>query len=303
MQTLPKSLHIGVLRGGTSPEYDVSLQTGANVLENISLTHKPIDILISKDGKWHINGVERAPERIFKHVDVIWNALHGEYGEDGKVQEVLKHHGVHFTGSDRYSSAISMNKILAKEHLKALGIKTPVYLAVRRTDSLSEKAREVWNSIPHPLAVKPANSGSTIGFSKVDSFSELLSALENVLAKYDTALVEEYISGKDVSCLVTENFRGQDVYAFPPSSVLSRKEKEEVEEISKKVHQILKLSNYSSSDFVVAPRRGVYFLEVNTSPKFYKNSLAHKAIESVGATMKDFYHHVLNLTLGRKHSV
>lgn len=300
MQTLPKSLHIGVLRGGTSPEYDVSLQTGANVLENISLTHKPIDILISKDGKWHINGVERSPERVLKNVDVVWNALHGAYGEDGKVQEFLNHHGVHFTGSDKYSSAISMNKILAKEHLKVLGIKTPVYIAVRRSDSLAEKAREVWNSIPHPLVVKPANSGSNIGFHKVDSFSELLSALENVLADYDTAVVEEFISGKEASCLVTENFRGQAMYAFPPSTVLSRKEKEEVEEIAKKVHQILKLSNYSSSDFVVAPKRGVYFLEVNTSPKFYKGSLAHRAVESVGSTMKDFLHHVIGLTLNKK---
>lgn len=299
MKTVPHTLHIGIIRGGVSPEYDSSIKTGAHVLEGFSGTHKPIDILISKDGTWHMNGIERKPERIFKHVDVVWNALHGRYGEDGKIQELLKHHGVKFTGSDRFSSAVSMNKILAKEHLKNFDIKTPVYVAVRRTDSLEEKAREVWNSIPHPLVVKPANSGGTLGVSKVESFSELLTALENVLAEYDTAIVEEFISGIDVTCLVTEDFRGHPVYAFPPSTVLSRPQKEQVEEIAKKVHQILKLSNYSSSDFIVSPRRGVYFLEVNTSPKLHKGSYAHKVIESVGSSVKDFLHHVVKLTMNK----
>lgn len=300
MKTVPNSLHIGIIRGGTSPEYDSSIKTGAHILESFSESHKPIDILISKDGTWHMNGVERKPERIFKHVDVVWNALHGRYGEDGQIQELLKHHGVKFTGSDRFSSAVTMNKVLAKDHLKNYGIKTPVHVVVRREDSLEEKAREVWNSIPHPLVVKPANSGGNIGFHKVDSFLELLNALENILEKYDTALVEEFISGREVTCLVTEDFRGHPVYAFPPSTVLTRKEKEEVEETAKKVHQILKLSNYSSSDFIVSPRRGVYFLEVNTSPKFHKGSYAHKVIESVGSSVKDFLHHVVKLAMNKK---
>ncbi len=299
MRTLPSSLHIGIIRGGTSPEYDISLKTGANILEHILSSHKPIDILISKDGTWHMNGIERSPERILKHVDVAWNALHGSYGEDGGLSEYLKHHGVKMTGSDKYPSAIASNKILAKEHLAEFGIKTPTYIAVRRRDSLAEKAREVWNSIPHPLMVKPANISIKEHYSKVDSYADLLSALEHVLAHYDTALVEEFITGIEASCLVTEKFRDQDMYAFPPSSQLAKEEKKKVEEIAKQVHKILKLSNYSSSDFIISPKRGVYFLAVNTAPKLHKNSYAHKAIESVGSTIRDFTHHVIGLAMQR----
>src|SRR4051812_28058000 len=110
MTTLPSSLRIGVLRGGPSPEYDASLKTGGHVLKYLNETHKPLDIFISKDGTWHVQGIERKPERILKQVDVVWNALHGLYGEDGGVQEILNHHGVPYTGSDRMASAVAMNK-------------------------------------------------------------------------------------------------------------------------------------------------------------------------------------------------
>jgi D-alanine-D-alanine ligase len=297
MQALPKSLHIGVIRGGISPEYDVSLKTGANVLENISSTHKPIDILITKDGKWHMNGVEREPERIFKHVDVVWNALHGEYGEDGGIQDVLNHNGVLYTGSDRYPSAITLNKALAKDHAVKLGIKTPIYMTVRRSDDLGKKAQEIWNSIPHPLAVKPANVHTDLEFHKVSSFNTFLDALEHILEKYDLALVEEYISGKASEVLVTENFRGQKVYAFPASGSLTKEQRRKVEEMAKKVHTAFNLENYSNSHFVVSPKRGVYFLEIETSPRIQKNSVLHNAIESVGSSFKEFFTHVFTLVL------
>ena len=86
---LSSSLRIGVLRGGPSSEYDVSLKSGHEVLKHLSQTHKPLDIFISRNGTWHVQGIERSPERILKHVDVIFNALHGKFGEDGRVQEIL----------------------------------------------------------------------------------------------------------------------------------------------------------------------------------------------------------------------
>src|SRR3989344_2035845 len=181
MQTLSPSLRIGVLRGGPSLEYDVSLKTGANVLKHLSETHNPIDVFISKDRKWHMNGIERPPLRILKNLDVAFNALHGAYGEDGQVQEILNHHGTPFTGSDKYASAIAMNKWMTKERAVLAGIKTPVGILVRQNDSLSDKAKEIFNTIPHPLIVKPACGGSSLGIHIVDSYSELLSALEKVL--------------------------------------------------------------------------------------------------------------------------
>lgn len=322
MQTLPSSLHIGVVRGGPSPEYDVSLKTGANVLRHFSETHIPIDIFISKDGKWHMNGLERSPERILKHVDVVFNALHGAYGEDGGVQEILDHHGVPYTGSNRYASAIAMNKWITKEKAILAGIKTPISILVRRTDSLEDKAKEIFNTIPHPMIVKPACGGSSLGLHKVDSFKDLLDALENVLSGHGSAIVEEYIVGREATCGVIDNFRGQKIYSLPVVEIIppagklfdydskysgesreicpgnfSEKERKEIEKVAKLIHDRLGLRHYSRSDFIVSPRRGIYFLEVNTLPGLTEESLLPKSLEAVGIKIKDFLHHLVHMAV------
>lgn len=298
--TLPNSLRIGVLRGGASTEYDASLKSGAHVLRQLSETHSPVDVFISKDGTWHIQGVGRPPEKILKHLDVVFNALHGTYGEDGRVQEILSNHGVRFVGSDKYSSGIAMNRQLAKEHLSPYGIKTPIHLVVRSSDSIVDRAHEIFNSIPHPLAVKPAKGGSSHGFAVAENFQDLYGILNALLKNHDSVVVEEFIQGIPVSCLVTEDFRGESLYAFPPSSQLLLDETKSVEDMAKRVHNLLGLSHYSQSDFMISPRRGVYFLEVNTSPKFTEKSLAVKSLEKVGVGAKDFIHHVIGLALNDK---
>lgn len=297
MNPLSKSLRIGVVRGGPSSEYDLSLQTGKEVLKHLSETHSPIDIFISRDGKWHIQGIERSPERILKTVDVVFNATHGTFGEDGTIQDILSHHGVPFTGSDKYTSAISMNKWLTKDIAIKAGIKTPIHIVVREDDSIEERSNEIFNSIPHPLIIKPARSGSYLGIYVAENFSELVNALDSVLSNHGPAIVEEFINGREVSCLVLDDFRGQDVYAFPPTIKLTRDETELVENISKQVHQLMGLRHYSKSDFIVSPKRGVYFLEVNTSPKFTEKSPILKTISGVGVSMKDFLHHVIGLAV------
>jgi D-alanine-D-alanine ligase len=297
MDSLPKSLRIGVIRGGPSTEYKESLLTGEYVLSHLRETHKPFDIFISKDGTWHLQGLERTPDRVLKHTDVVWNALHGEYGEDGKIQEILNHHGVPFTGSDRYASAIAMNKVMTKERAHAMGIKTPVFDIVRRGDNLVEKAKALFNSIPHPLMVKPTCGGSSLGVYIARTYKELLGALETILEIHGSAIVEEYIDGKSVSCLVTENLRGQDVYAFPVSFKVGKNDSNEILEISKLVHDELGLRHFSKSDFIVSPRRGIYFLEVNTQPKLGRDSIVHQSLEAVGIKAKDFIDHILGLAI------
>jgi D-alanine-D-alanine ligase len=311
MQILSPLLRIGVLRGGPSNGYDMSLQTGANVLKQLATTHTPVDIFISKDGKWHMNGVERAPERILKNIDVVFNALHGTYGEDGQVQEILNHHGVPYTGSDRYASAIAMNKWITKERAILAGIKTPLSMLVRETDPLSTKAKEIFNTIPHPLIVKPACGGSSLGIQKVDSYSELLSALEQTLALHGSAVVEEFIVGREATCGVIDNFRGEKLYSLPPVELTSfngksdeicpgnftEKEKKEIERVAKMIHDKLGLRHYSQSDFVVSPRRGVYFLETKTLPNLTEDSHILKSLKAVGVEIKDFLHHILHLTI------
>lgn len=326
MQSLPNSLRIGVLRGGPNHLYDISLQTGAHILEILSETHRPVDIFIDKDGVWYMGGIEKSPEKILKNIDVVWNGLHGSYGEDGKIQEILKHHGVKYTGSDKYPSSIAMNKYLTKEHLKNLDIKTPVYTLVRQTDDLKERSKEIFKTIPHPMIVKPVRGGSSIGIKIADSYVDLYKALYDILSEQSDAIVEEYIIGKEASVGVVNYFRDQSVYVLPPIEIkhkskkgfldydskysgeieevcpgnFSPKEKKEMERVAKLVHESLGLSHYSKSDFIVSPKRGVYFLEVNTLPHLGKESLISKSLKSVGTSAKDFVNHVLLLTLNNK---
>src|SRR3989344_1849272 len=90
---------VGVLRGGPSSEYDVSLKTGAAVLKNLPRHYRGVDILIDKNGYLHMNGLPVWPEKISRKVDVVFNALHGYYGEDGKIQKLLELFSVPYTGS------------------------------------------------------------------------------------------------------------------------------------------------------------------------------------------------------------
>ena len=116
-------IRVGVLRGGPSDEYEVSLKSGATVLS--SLSHEKLadkyhvrDILISKDGTWHSAGVPVDINQVLSQVDVLVNALHGRYGEDGKLQAALDLHRVPYTGTRALGSAIGMNKILSKINLE-----------------------------------------------------------------------------------------------------------------------------------------------------------------------------------------
>ncbi|MFZ2522281.1 MAG: hypothetical protein WAX44_00335 [Minisyncoccia bacterium] len=298
--TLPQSLRIGILRGGTSSEYDASIKSGAHVIKNLSETHNVLDIFVDRKGDWYVQGVRKSPEKILKGLDIVFNTLHGFYGEDGTVQDILSKFGAKFVGSNKYPSSVSMNRQLVKDHLVLYGIKTPVHTVVRKGEDVKKRAEEIFRTLPFPLAIKPAKGGSAYGFAVVENTNDLVGVVSTILKNHDSVLVEEYIQGVPASCLVTENFRGQRLYAFPPSSQLLLEEVKVVEEMAKNVHGLLDLSHYSQSDFMISPKRGVFFLEVNTSPKLSEKSLAMKALEKVGVSTREFLHHLIRLGLNRK---
>ena len=92
-------IRVGVVRGGPGHEYEVSLKTGQSVLKYLAPEKYQVkDILITRDGTWHVNGLETTPDRLTPQVDLIFNALHGEYGEDGEIQALLDDLGIPYTG-------------------------------------------------------------------------------------------------------------------------------------------------------------------------------------------------------------
>ncbi|MDP2593214.1 MAG: D-alanine--D-alanine ligase [bacterium] len=322
--TKPK---IGVLRGGPSSEYEVSIKSGQTVLSRLPESFHPVDILIDRKGVWHMEGLPKSPEEILRQLDVVVNALHGQYGEDGKVQEILEDFQIPFTGSGRLSSALAMNKLLTKQTLKkrlpneGFVFKTPHYRKVNIEESGPNLAREIFSTFPMPVIIKPVSLGSSVGVELADTLSGLETSLTKVFQVSEDVLIEEFIHGKEATCGVIDNFRGQKTYSLMPVEIkissksglfdydskysdklhelacpgnFSREESDTLQEIARFAHETLGLRHYSRSDFIVHPRRGVYFLEVNTLPGLTKESLLPKSLDAVGVSVSEFLEHIIN---------
>src|ERR1035437_8702931 len=216
---------IGVVRGGPSSEYEISLRTGAAVIDSLDKEkYEPLDIVISKDGPWHLHGLEIKPHEVVGRVDVIFNALHGYYGEDGKIQQLLESHCIPFTGSGSLSSAIAMNKILAKEYFRRAGLKTPMHVLIEGETAKKEIDAEkayilAYSKFPLPYIVKPVSAGSSIGVSIVKSRNDFALALHKAFEFCHSVMVEEYIPGIEANVGVIQGFRGKDLYALPPVEI------------------------------------------------------------------------------------
>lgn len=322
MSTLIK---VGVLRGGFGHEYEVSLKTGASVLKNLPADkYQPVDILITRDGVWHILGRPVSPEEAIRKVDIIFNALHGEFGEDGQLQRILDLSKVPYTGSGALASALGMNKPKAKEIFRQAGFKVPQDIILRRElhQDAEEAAYQVFRRLSPPWIVKPSASGSSIGLYLARNYQELASSLEEVFKITDDVLVEEYIKGREATCGVVDRFRNQDCHALLPIEIITpdnkklfdyeakytgitreicpgrfnQKEKAEIERLATEVHKLLGLRHYSRSDFVVSPK-GVYVLEVNTLPGLTEESLVPKALKASGVDYPQFLDHIITLAL------
>ena len=315
-------IRVGVVRGGISDEYNLSLQTGATVLEVLREHHadkyQPIDILISKEGAWHIGGREITPERLMRDVDVVWNGLHGQYGEDGQIQQLLEQLNIPYTGSGSVASAIGMNKKMTKDKARKLDIRVsdeymiPDYRNQHGTTTevyFKEHAQNIFLRFSPPWVIKPVGSGSSIGVSIVKTRGELFDALIKTAEHATDIIVEPYLNGKEASVAVTNDFRGQKLYSFLPveskplrqvsPGKFSEKEKKELQDFAKSIHENLGLKHYSQSDFIVTPK-GAYFLEVNTLPDMGKESSISKALDPVGSNLPEFVDHILQLALGKK---
>lgn len=217
---------VGVMRGGPSREYDISLKSGQHVLnmlnsEPLSQMYKGVDILVDKEGVWHIEGLPQTPEQALRKVDVVFNTMRGDFGGDGKLQRILETLAVPFVGSKSYASALAQNKGLSKQHFKKHGIKTPYYkeLNLHVGDDINPVASELFRSFPMPVVVKPKGLGSSIGVSYASNMDQLIKALAHAREYSSEILVEEYITGKEIISGFIEDFRGKDLYHLFPVEV------------------------------------------------------------------------------------
>ena len=315
------SIRVGVLRGGPSLEHEVSLKTGETVLRNLP-KYSAKDIFISKEGEWHLNGKPAHHDQIFRQIDVIFNALHGEYGEDGKVQRLLEAFGVPYTGSGVMASALGMNKILARQAFKNSGLKVPYGFEIILEKGLAETAKDIFKKMPPPWVIKYPSGGSSVGVFIARNFEDLEGALEKVSSFSSKILIEEYIRGREATCGVIDEFRNQKHYALPIVEIVPPAQsdffsydakyggqtrelcpsnfdmptKRAIETMAITAHNAIGGRHYSRSDFIVS-KKGIYILEINTLPGLTAESLLPKALNAVGSSHKELLEHLINLAL------
>lgn len=203
---IPKLIKVAVLMGGPSSEHEVSLGTGQNVIENLDKSkYEPVAVKISKTGKWFLDGKITSQGVALTGYDVIFNALHGTFGEDGKIQAILEHAGIKYTGSGIAGSAIAMDKFHSREIFKLAGLNTPKTLKLKRGENYLARASFFINKIVKlPVVVKPCSNGSSVGVQIVDDLNKLEKAVVEAFKLDRFVLIEEFIKGRELTCGVLD---------------------------------------------------------------------------------------------------
>lgn len=281
-------MKIGVIMGGISSEYEISLHTGREIMKYLDAGRHSIDPIEIKNKREMIDKVQG--------LDFVLLALHGKFGEDGTVQGTLDAMGIPYSGSGLISSAVCMNKDLSKKLLRCEGIQTPAWAIVRNSDELDYQRLE---QLGYPAVIKPNSGGSSIGAHIVHQREKVRATVEEVLKLDKEVMIEEYIKGDEITCSVL-NGKLLPVLSIKPKAEffdycskydeegaeenvaqLTESQYRQIEEVAIKCYEVLKCRVYARVDMII--KNGIpYVLEVNTLPGMTKNSLFPKCAKAAG---------------------
>lgn len=313
---------VGVIRGGISPEYDISIKTGANVQRALfDAGLEAIDMLLDKNGILHLKGIPTDIDEVSDEVDIVWNALHGEFGEDGQIQKVLDNFNIPYTGSNSEVSNLIFNKAQAKEIARKNGLYTPEYILIfpEEAQSVSELTARVYNKMAPPWVVKPLLGSGSINSYFAFTPLELSQYIDQAVSLNIPFIVEQYIQGREAAVGVVDKFRNKEDYVLPvievhsPDKALlervcrideseeyaicggtfSTEEKEVLSNLAKKLHKAFGAKDYSQSEFILDRRGRVWFIETDTQPYLTKNAPFIVGLDSVGAGLSEFVQNIL----------
>src|SRR3989344_6433614 len=293
-------LKVGVLMGGPSGEHEVSLSTGKNVLTALN-PEKFIGtpLILGEDlGLMTLDKKLKFPDDLV-NFDVIFNALHGEYGEDGQIQYILEGLGVPYTGSEVEASSVGMDKWRSDEIFKKGGLCVP-YEELVVGDFKDSLSREF------PLVVKPRSGGSSLGVFIVKDRMDLAKRIKDAREFDDELIIQKYITGREFTCPVLEmdgkikalpivEIKPKPQYVFfdyeakyksgASDEIVPAKIDQglalEIQKSSILAHKLLGCRIYSRTDFIWDGVK-LYVLELNTLPGFTENSLVPKSAKAAG---------------------
>lgn len=302
--------HIIVLMGGPSAEAEVSRRTGAAIAE----------ALITKG--YHVSTLELNPRTVLQDIenlkgDVVFNAIHGRYGEDGALQGLLEMAEIPYTGSGIMAHSVGMNKKVSKDVFK--GAQIPTAESVSYNGNLQSKddiIKDIEAKFSLPVVLKPATQGSSIGVTIVKEQGQLAKAVTEALTYDPILVVEQYLNGREFTVSVLDGkalaiieirphsgeydytskyTAGATDYLVPaPISDTMTKEMQAIGEL---VYREVQASGAIRVDVMTDDKDNMYVLEYNTIPGMTATSLVPKAAREVGIDFPELCEKIL-LTAG-----
>ncbi len=309
--------YIVVLMGGISPEREISLQSGKAVTNALTNDNNNVIKIIVNDDI--VNELDN-----YK-IDVAFIALHGHFGEDGGIQEVLESKGITYTGSGIKASKLAMNKVESKDVFRRNNIPTPDYFTASTQQNISEITDGI-KSLKLPLITKPVSNGSSIGISIVKEYDGIKDAIEHTGSYGREILVEECIEGRElaVSVLnekalpVIEIKTATGIYDYDAKyksdktqyNILTSGDEsseatlpydvyERVQELAVRAHSSLGCRTFSRVDMILNKDDEIYVLEVNTIPGFTERSLLPKAAAAANISFSELCNAIVNAACKR----
>lgn len=300
-----RGLKITVLSGGPSSEREVSLSSGHAIATALrSVGH---DVWLADIDPANLSALDRP-------VDMVFIALHGAFGEDGQLQQILEDRGIRYCGSGPEASAAAMDKAKAKARFLEAGVPTPLYEVVGR-----ENLDEVLVQWSPPAVVKPLDQGSSVDCVIIHEGEDLALPIRREIEDYGRCMVERFVRGAEL----TVGVLGDE--ALPPIQIRPKREfydyqakyldndteylfnidlpaavLTEVRELSVRAHQSLGCRDFSRVDWIVEESTCRPFaLEVNTIPGFTDHSLLPKAAQRAGLSFAALCQRIVELTCGR----
>lgn len=303
-----KQEKIAVLLGGTSAEREVSLNSGKAVLEallNQGYDAHPIDPKEYNVANLKKDGFNR-----------VFNILHGRGGEDGTMQGLLEQIGLPYTGCGVMASALTMDKMRTKMLWKAFGLPVADMEVVTRETVSELDAQAVVEKLGLPLMVKPSLEGSSVGLTKVKAADELKSAVEYALKFDNTILIEEWLSGDELTVPVLDSqvlpairivpegefydynakYISDNTQYFCPAGLMSERE-QELAILVKRAYDAVGCRGWSRIDVMCDEKGDFRLVEVNTNPGMTSHSLFPKSAASVGISFEQLVVKILELSV------
>lgn len=311
--------NVAVVMGGFSDEYKVSLKSGQLIYDSLDRDlYNVYKVVILKDEWYFLNeNEEKLPinkgdfsvtlsDGAILKFDVCFNIIHGAPGENGELQGYWNAIGQKYTGCDFYKSALTFNKKDTLAVLAKYGIPSAKSFYLRKGENINEE--KIVEELGLPLFVKPNQSGSSLGISKVKAKSELAAAIEFAFKEDDEILIESFLNGMEVSVGVID-YKGETI-VLGITEIVPHKEffdyeakyegaseeitparlddetRYKVEKIAKHAYESLGMSGFSRSEYIIMDGTP-YMLEMNTNPGFSPSSILPQQAKIYGISIKD----------------